>query len=239
MPRRFLRQLHGISATLLLAIIPLALGAATTATAPADSLAALAAHLAAMKNVKTLQADFTCEKRMAMLETPLVSSGKVWIAKPGSVRFATDKPYVSEIILHDGKVLTKSQHENQWTRTDAGARPGLNAVMGQLAGWSTGEPGALAEMYDVTTATGEIPPRPDSLDEKSAVVNADFFVLKPKNEVLAKSIKRILLAIDRQSHHLLHVEITTAQNDITRYWFHDVQLDAQLPADTFSPAGAK
>ena len=46
-----------------------------------DALADLQACLETMKDVKTLQVGFVCEKRLAALETPLVSSGRLWIRK--------------------------------------------------------------------------------------------------------------------------------------------------------------
>src|SRR4051794_8412650 len=73
-----------------------------------EALKGLEGHLAQMKEVKTLAVRFVCEKRLAMLETPLVSSGRLWIRKDekggGAVRFGTDRPYVSELILAEGKV---------------------------------------------------------------------------------------------------------------------------------------
>src|SRR5579862_1365874 len=59
------------------------LGQAGPATMPAAGMA-LEGHLQAMRNVKTLKADFVCRKDLAMLDNPLVSHGTVTISKPDS-----------------------------------------------------------------------------------------------------------------------------------------------------------
>ena len=201
------------------------------ATMPAAGVA-LDAHLAAMANIKTLQADFVCEKDLAMLESPLVSHGTLVIAKPQSVRFSTHKPYVSELILHDGKVLQKSQHETEWTRSDQSTRPGLNAIMGQLAGWSVGNAGKIGEFYQVAWAEKPLPPVPG---EKQSAGAVDTFLLTPTNADLLKVIKEMRLAFDAKSHQLLAVRFITQPGDTTTYWFSEPKIDGTLPADVFAP----
>ena len=70
---------------------------------------------------------------------------------------------------------------------------------------------------------------------KSGSEGLDFFVLTPTNKDLAGVIKSIELAIDRGSHALVSIEITTAQEDVTRYWFFDVEKNVDLASDVFKP----
>jgi outer membrane lipoprotein-sorting protein len=205
-------------------------------TAPAHSLTA---HLAALKDTRTLNAQFICEKRLALLETPLLSSGQLWIKKgdpkDGAVRFSTQKPYTSELILIDGKVHVRSQHETDWSRTNQSSRPGLTAVMSQLGGWSTGDPGKLTEHYAIATSADPVPDLPAGAAKENNKPGADVYALTPTNKDLLKAVKKITLAIDQKSHHLLFIEILTQQDDVTRYWFFNVRTNADLPNDIFSP----
>ena len=207
-----------------------------------DPLQQLSAHWAALKDVKTLSARFVCEKNLAALETPLNSEGRLWILKKdadkdnGAVRFSTETPYISELILADGKVFARSQHEEEWTKTNQASRPGLTAVMGQLGGWSTGDTSKIADMYAVTIGDpANIPPAPGAKTERRPI---DAFLLTPTNKDLAKAVKQVTLALDSTSHYLYFIEITTQQDDITRYWFVDVQTNSPLPTDVFKPDGA-
>jgi outer membrane lipoprotein-sorting protein len=219
------------------------------------SLSQLESHLASLKEVQTLHARFICEKRLAMLESPLVSSGELWIKKgqnkePGSVRFSTETPYVSELILTDGKVHARSQHEQSWTTTNQSARPGLTAVMGQLGGWSTGDAGKVSDLYAVSVAPAseKIPSPPEVASSKGQLPKSfdephpDLFILTPTNKDLAFAVKQVTIAItpptSKEPGKLLYIEITTAQDDQTRYWFFAGQINASLPADIFKPSNA-
>jgi outer membrane lipoprotein-sorting protein len=211
-----------------------------------DAAKALAAQLGGLKDTQTLEAHFICEKKLALLDTPLLSRGELWIRRgdartgEGAVRFSTEKPYVSDLILVKGKVFVRSQHETEWTKTDQSGRPGLTAVMAQLGGWSTGEAGKAAQDYAVATSAAAMPEMPagPAAATQAAKGESEVFVLTPTNKDLAKAVKTVTVAIDRTSHHLLFIEILTAQDDATRYWFYDVKDNLSLPADVFVPTAA-
>jgi outer membrane lipoprotein-sorting protein len=222
--------------------------AQTPAAAARPAIESLQSHLGALKDVRTLSARFVCEKRLAMLESPLVSAGQLWIRKTddkeggGAVRFATSTPYTSDLILAEGKVQARSQHETEWTVTNQSTRPGLSAVMVQLGGWLAGDAGKLTDLFTVgyapSGATIPAPPQVEGIDTRTIKAGSDgveTFVLTPSNKDLAVALKSIELVIDRPSHKLLSIAITTAQDDVTRYWFYDVQLNPTIPADTFKP----
>ena len=51
-----------------------------------------------------------------------------------------------------------------------------------------------------------------------------------------KAVKKIIISIEKESHHLQFIEILTQQDDATRYWFYDVKTNVELPADIFTPS---
>jgi outer membrane lipoprotein-sorting protein len=213
-----------------------------TVPAGGDALKELEAHWAGLRDVHSLEARFVCEKDLAALDTPLHSEGQLWIGKRSAasnedgVRFSTEKPYVSELILTGGKVYARSQHETEWTKTNQSSRPGLTAVMGQLGGWSTGDTSQIAAMYAVTKSAAAIPTMPMKhvAGDEGAT---DVYVLTPTNADLAKAVKTVTLALDRKTNVLRYIEILTQQDDATRYWFFDVKLNVDLPAGVLK-AGA-
>ncbi len=226
--------------------------AAGQASTQSDALRELEAHVAAMKDVRTLEMEFVCEKRLAMLEEPLVSSGRLWIRKGGgnagnAVRFSTEKPYVSEVILAGGKMHVRSQHEQKWTTTDQSARPGLAVVMMQLGGWSTGEAGKLGETYGVSRARESVPDAPKAADVAGTQLamkadGLDVYDLVPLQKDLAAVVRRVRVAMERQTHKLAFIEIESrgqggdaAGGDVTRYWFLDAKINAALPEGVFDP----
>jgi outer membrane lipoprotein-sorting protein len=229
-------------------LLPLLLPLLAADVVKEDAAKALTTHLAALKDTETLEAKFVCEKRLALLETPLLSRGQLWIRKgdpkdgDGAVRFSTEKPYVSELILAKGKVHVRSQHETEWTKSNQAGRPGLTAVMGQLGGWSTGDAGKVTEDYSIAAATEKTPGMPEKsgveASTQPALTDVASFVLTPTDKDLRKAVKRVTLSIDAKTHHLLFIEIVTQQDDTTRYWFYDVKTNAKLAADVFVPGAA-
>ncbi|MCL2646831.1 MAG: outer membrane lipoprotein carrier protein LolA [Phycisphaerales bacterium] len=212
--------------------------AAQTLPSPKDATAALAAHLAALKETRTLQANFICEKRLAALDTPLISRGHVLVRRgdpregEGALRIVTETPYFSELILAKGKLLARSQHETEWTKTNQPTRPGLTTVLSQLGGWSASDTGKITDMYTISTSTASIPASPNGTVQSAA---ADVFTLTPTNKDLLRVVKQITFAVDRASHHLLFLQMSTQQDDATRYWFYDIKANVQFPADAFVP----
>jgi outer membrane lipoprotein-sorting protein len=238
-----------IRQTLQLLVIGGLLAVTLAANAPNDAAQSLTAHLNALKDTTTLTAQFICQKKLAALETPLLSRGQLWIQKgdakstDAAIRFSTEKPYTSELILTGGKVLARSQHETEWTKTNQSTRPGLTAVMSQLAGWSTGDPGKLTEMYDIKHSsvtlsfeeTTEIQ-RPGAATQRTEKhTDTDLYLLTPTNKDLIKAIKQITFAIDPKTHFLLMLEILTQQDDTTQYHFYNVEANKPLPENIFSP----
>ena len=63
-------------------------------------------------------------------------------------------------------------------------------------------------------------------------------MLTPTNKDLAVAVKRVEIAMDRKTSQLRFVELLTAQDDVTRYWFYDVRVNETIAADVFKPVGA-
>jgi outer membrane lipoprotein-sorting protein len=236
-------------------------------TRPSDSLAqkSLEGHLEKLKDVRTLEVQFVCQRQLATVDAPLVCAGRMWMRKGarqdakdgvgGALRISTEAPFVSELILADGKIYGRSQHESEWTVTAQAARPGLTAVMVQLGAWSTGDTVLWTQMYAVTGERNEsgdagpqgaaanaiIPQSPAVGGLKSRAAGdgrpLDIYMLAPGNSDLAAIVKSIQLAIDRESSMVQSIEITTVQGDVTRYWFFEEKANDDLSADLFKPRG--
>jgi outer membrane lipoprotein-sorting protein len=220
-----------------------AMGAAPATTRAASAEESLADNLQAMQQVKLLKTHFVCEKRVAALDTPLVSSGTIWIGRPDSVRFSTERPYLSELILNDGQVLSRNQHDEQWTKSPQANRPGLTAIMGQMTKWSMGETQNMRQAYTIDYADVAVPPPPSVGSEKSeggvAAGPSSCYLLKPRDKTVAEAIRDIVLVVDDESHYLRLVRIVSTQGDQTTYWFDRTQSDVKAPPDLFTPQGVK
>lgn len=178
-----------------------------------------------------IQADFICIKQMATPDAPLISSGVLYAARPESVRYSTTLPYKSDLILIDGKVYARTQHEKEWAKSSQSSKPGLTAVAGQIAGWSIGELRKIADYYDVAASGADLPAMPA---EAAAfdIAKSQRFELTPTHQELKKVVERIQLAFDGTSGQLRFVRIFIHGGEIVIYWFSPID-NATLPRDIF------
>ncbi|HEX5105544.1 MAG TPA: outer membrane lipoprotein carrier protein LolA [Pirellulaceae bacterium] len=225
-----------------IAVLAGGLASAGGETPPADGggLIALKALLDEMRSVQTLSTSFRCEKRMESLDVPLLSQGRLLVARREervSMRLTTESPYFSELILADGKSRARSQHEASWSSSDQSSRPGLTAVMVLVAGCSVGELGNLADYFSVRPAeTAAAPPSPPDPVPKT------WFVLEPTNKDMAIAVREVRLGFAGPGvksapgiRSLTDAVIVTAQGDVTHYEFFSPAFNAALPADAFRP----
>jgi len=225
--------------------------------APPDSdpaaVALIARDLAPHANVQSIGVTFLCEKRLLNLDTPLQSSGHWWVERERpnddsipdvTIRFSTESPYLSDLILIKHRAYSISQHEKKWTGSGQSSHPGLTAVMLDLSDLLAGHADHLHDLFTVSAAPAAPLPAPAGKSAPLATP-ADVFILTPVNKDLSAAVSSVAIALARPGQNatssppLIFAEITTAQGDITRYWFSHAQVDSPLPTDIFKPVERK
>ena len=80
----------------------------------AQNIRTLVKHIdARYAATKDFQADFIQETRIAGFETPLQSSGRVYIKKPGYLRWDYAEPSVEHIYVHENQLQMYVPKHNQ------------------------------------------------------------------------------------------------------------------------------
>ncbi len=202
---------------------------AAPATAKADDARAWAGKVQkAYEGVKDLQAGFTQDGflKQAGRSGPK-STGQVWIAKPGKMRWEFQKPDVKTFVS-DGKTMWMYDGgENQVIVNEHMADTNSVTALNFLQGL-----GQLEKDFDVKLA-----PAP------ATAVNpgAQFLSLTPKNEGDVQ-LAEIVLAIDRKSSLAQEVFLVDQLGNTTHIAFRDLQVNKTIPAKTFTfvtPKGAE
>jgi len=217
------------------------------ALAQETDAAAFSRVLASVRGPGHLTAGFVRQHTLAHFDTPLLSSGTLWVASAregGGERIAVQWPYASDYVFLDGKTKARSQHESKWTLTDQSAKPGLTAMLVQMGAWSMGGVGR-ADLFSIKRGDGLIPARPQA---NELIVNppahGDTFLLTAINKDLATSVKQVLLGFatgpakgaDGGKRMLLqYLEIDTVPGDSVKYWFFEHDVATPLPPDVFDP----
>lgn len=215
------------AALLLLAATPAATPAATaTPEPPPPPLAAKVQK--AYEGVKSLSADFTQESILKQTgKTTAKNTGKVWIAKPGKMRWEYETPEKKTIVC-DGRTLWMYDGEENQVIVEQN----VNRTESLTALNFLGGLGQLTRSFHVK-----------SIEPPAGAANAGepFLALTPKKgEDIA--IAEIDLGIDAKTGLADEVYLVDELGNATHLVFTGVKRNPKLPAKTFTfdiPKGAE
>lgn len=193
----------------LLAGVLLAPVAAPRAGLPAaDALAQLIADLAAIPG---LEAHFREEKRLALLEDPLVSEGSLYYARPDRLRRSVEQPVRSTLVLRGGELSMEAGGTSRVI--DLESQPTVRVFVESFRLILAGDLTRLRELYD--------------LDLRSATSDGWELVLTPRAPPLSEAIAAV--EVRGRGRVLRELVVRESGGDETLTQFRDVD-----PARTFS-----
>jgi outer membrane lipoprotein-sorting protein len=169
------------------------------------------------RRTHTLQADFRQEKELALLAKPEVSTGTFTYSKPSNVLWTYSAPKRVQMVIANGILTTYYADLGKAEQIDVKKfEDRIFRYMG-----ASGAIDELARYFDFTFK-----------DSKSKPVwELD---LTPKNRAVAKRVKRIKLAIDKQTYLTSRIEYVEGDGDITRYEFTNVRINQPVPPNRFA-----
>jgi hypothetical protein len=144
MPRRALLSLLG-AATLVLRARPALADQPKPRTIqrPSEALKKL---LAEFKRVPGIAADFEEKKHIALLKTPLESSGKVYFHPPQSLARLVEKPRPSHLVISGRRIVVKEDGVRR--EVDLSDKPALRALINSLLHVLSGNREQLLRDYE-------------------------------------------------------------------------------------------
>jgi outer membrane lipoprotein-sorting protein len=167
--------------------------------------------------IRSIQAEFTQHKEMRMLVRPIVSEGRFYFQKPGSLRWEYTSPVKSVLLMHDGSVRRFFQQSGDWTEDTTAGLQAMDVVMEEITRWLNGRfddnPVFLAEL---------VPGR--------------LIRLTPKSESMAGIIQRIELVLADRPGVLEQVVIYESEASLTRLLFSGSQVNLDIPESVFLTA---
>lgn len=230
---------------LLIAVIVSAGAAADAVSAPArvNAVARLGNKMTVMRKLHTWRAAFVCEKHLAVLRHPFISSGILAIARPDMVRFATQKPYRSSVILTADHIYLRGQTNHRWHKAKPSRGKSLGYIMAQLAQWSLGRVHDLGKDYRISFAISALPIRPAAGRQRrarsqKAADKCTLFKLVPRRGILARAIRNLQLGFAPHSSRLVYIAIQQVNGDATQYWLYKQEKNPPLPTNYFKPTGS-
>jgi outer membrane lipoprotein-sorting protein len=189
-----------------------------------DTNAVLAAWLAAQTNVATWSADFVQTRSLKALNQPLVSTGRVWFAKPNRFRWELGQP-VQTIAVRDVEQLQVIY-------------PRLKRV--ERYPLADGRSGPLGEALGLLDAG--FPRSHSDFNQRFRVVSlqttndAWLLGLQPASPSARRMLPEIRVTLAKQTFFLLANELVFPDGSRLRNDFSNAVLNPAFPSDLFQPA---
>ena len=130
-------------AALMLVAAPVAADAATASPV----LAGIMSDLAAMSGRR---ADFTEEKRLASLTTPLVSQGELLYRRPAYLEKTTTTPKPERLVVNGDALTIQAGSDGVTRQIDLGSHPVVAAMVDTIRGTIAGDLATLQRYYTIT-----------------------------------------------------------------------------------------
>lgn len=165
--------------------------------------------------IETIQADFTQEKHLKILQKPLISTGTFVFAAPDSLRWEYRTPIPSVLLMHDGAIQKYTQQNGKLVADRGMKLDSMRVILTEIGNWLDGRFHENA-MFTV------------SFPSKNTVL------LEPKDPALAGLISKIELKLAEQRGLLDSVTITEGPQSYTTMTFTNRVLNQDIPASAFS-----
>lgn len=217
------------------------LAAAAAAAAPAQAppdprdpklsgVARVEALMARVKleqeKVKTLEAGFTQRQESSMLVEPDLSKGVFSYSAPDTVRWEYTSPKPISVVIDGEQMLTWYRDLGRAERLKVGRYS--NQVLKYLG--ASGSFDTLLDYFRVRVAF------PDDAREPYRME------LLPRYDRIARRLSSMVVWIDPERFLPVRMRYVAGDGDVTEYEFHDLKVNANLPADRFDldlPAGVE
>lgn len=202
-----------IALVLLLTMIPVS-WAATPAGGSSNLVEKVEAQYA---KTKDLQADFTQETRFEGFETGFSSSGKLYLKKPGLLRWDYLEPSVEQIFVNEDQVMMYSPHHQQvvkGTLTQIAASKGPLALLQGV--------GTLSEQFTVL----------DTSTEGSGQQAIPVLTLEPKPDGQGPAtLKKIVLKLLPDTYLIQEMTLFEVSGNVSRVTFDHIQVNKGVASD--------
>lgn len=164
--------------------------------------------------VNSIQADFTQEKHLEMLEHALISKGKLYYKVPRSLRWEYKQPVRSVLLMDKGEI-------RRFVRTDTGMKEqtgqGLEAMrvfLEEICLWMQGEFGA-------------------NPDFEAKMKPGRKVVLEPRDQAMADVIRQIELRLTNEPGVIGSVVINEGAGSYTLVRFHNTMINQEIGNSVF------
>jgi outer membrane lipoprotein-sorting protein len=180
---------------------------------PSDIEEVLARLEEKVSALETLRADFIQEKRLSVLDRPLVLKGTIFVQKPDLFAWHVTEPLRYSLVIRDEMVREWNEDTNQLEEVSLSENPAFRMAIGQMRGWLSGAYRSMLGDYEVTVVEED----PISLE----------FI--PRKTAFAREvIDSLTVVFESDERYIRRIRIMERNGDSTLLTFVDTLLDSPI-----------
>jgi outer membrane lipoprotein-sorting protein len=169
------------------------------------------------EEVKTIESDFVQEKKLAMLNTPLISKGHFWFRRENNIRWEYKQPYPYLIIISQDKIFIKEEKDQKLY--DIQSNKMFQEMNKFISGCIRGDILKNDKEYKISYFE----------DERSY-----FVTLVPVSEKMRQMLNEVQIWFDRSDFTVSRIRMTEQGGDYTRIDFNAKKTNTDIPVERFS-----
>jgi len=167
-------------------------------------------------DVKTVQAAFRQERRLAMFTRPVIIEGRISLEVPGRMAWHVEKPLRYGFVMSDTEIRQWDEATGRAVAMPVNANPVLKVVSQQMPRWFAGQFQTLAGIYDATVVSNRpcvlaFTPRAGAAPDSGGI-----------------GIQRMTVTFREDERYVQQVQIEEPGGDLTTIVFTDVRLNEPI-----------
>ncbi len=166
-----------------------------------------------MSGVRTIEADVTQEKRLAVFSYPVTLKGRIFIQKPQLFSWHVQSPVRYAMLIRDDVIKQWDQDANQVQQFSLSGNPAFSVAIAQMKVWFSGAYSSLLNEYEVKSIS-EIP------------VVLEFTPLE--SNPAFSLIKTVRVSFENDERYLREIAIEEKNGDVTILTFSAVKLNMPI-----------
>lgn len=166
-----------------------------------------------MSAVQTLKSGFVQEKRLAILEQPLILKGTIYMQKPGLFAWHVREPLRYSMVIRDAVVRQWDEDTQQVQTMSLSRNPVFRMAIRQMTGWFSGAYRSILGEYEVKVLS-EVPLSLEFVPREGGVAEA--------------AVESVTLVFGSDERYIREMQIAERGGDSTLLTFVDTRLNVPI-----------
>ena len=172
-----------------------------------------------MKSIKTLECNFVQEKKLNIMNKPIIIKGKIYIQSPNFFAWHSTQPVRYSLIIKEHILKQWNGDNNQINIINLKDKPMFQVIISQMKSWFSGSYTKQTDDYNIK------------------IVHQNPLMLKfsPKlSSSTSEFVKAVEVSFKNDLSYIANIKILEKNNDSMSMRFSDVILNHTIPSSTWS-----